>query len=887
MGLPSGMVTFLFTDIEGSSALWETAGASMEGAIVHHDRLVGDVIGACNGHVVKKTGDGFMAVFADPANAVAAATAMQSALESTAWDGEVERLRVRIGIHTGPGEPLDGDYLGPAPNRAARIEAAGHGGQVLVSAATRELCGDRADPAEFRDLGEHHLTGLSRVERIYQVEEPGHSEEFPPLRTEATPTNLPAALKPLLGREAELAELRSGLDEARLLTVTGAGGAGKTTLAVEAARRRMEAHPGGVWFFELASLTDGARVATEMLGTMRRPAPAGRDPEDVVVGTLATQQALLLIDNCEHLVEDVGRLVAKILRAAPRVKVLATSREPLGVGGERVWRIPTMGVPEETSAAAVRASDAGALFVTRAGAADASFALTDDNAATVATICRRLDGLPLAIELAAARLRSMSLGDIDGRLEDRFSLLRGGDRDEVPHHQTLRGTVAWSYDLLAPEEQRLYRCLSVFAGGFDLDAAESVEGDDPEVLDRLDHLVAQSLVIADGNGSTRYRMLETIREFAAQALADEGEHEAAARAHLDWVLALVKQGARQLEGRNQVTWLRRFRTEIDNIRVALAWAIGQDPVTGAAIVAALTRFFWMYAAEGDTTAMRDSTSFLQEGYDWATAMLEAGGDVLPETLRARLQMGTGGLLCVRLGRYEEALGLLRAAAEVFERADDRRNLGWASFYQGVAGFGMVPTDVSLSAFRRAMDLHTEAEDPIGSALAELLYGLVMGKEDLGQARPHLERFADVAAAVGAPTLTAHAADALALADALRGPVDESARAGAAESLLTFRTIDNYACLCHALGGAAAVLARTGDYEGAARALGIADATRDRLSMVLAPYEEVEPYVRRVAGAAAQDPSWDSAIAEGRTFDPDEGIDWVVRRLGFDPSELIG
>ncbi len=881
------MVTFLFTDIEGSSTAWETAPEPMEAAIARHHAIVADAIRTRDGHVVKTTGDGFMTVFADPADAVTAAVAVQSALESVSWGGEVGRLRVRIGIHTGPGEPLDGDYVGPAPNRAARIEAAGHGGQILVSAATRELCGDRADPAEFRDLGEHHLRGLARPERIYQVVESGLAGEFPPLRTEDTPTNLPAAVKPVLGRETELAELESGLEDARLLTVTGAGGAGKTTLAVEVARRRMEAHPGGVWLFELAPLADDTRIAAEMLGAMRRPAPAALDPEDVVVGTLAPQQALLVFDNCEHLLSAIARLVTRILRAAPGVKVLATSREPLGVGGERVWRIPTMTVPADTSAPAVRASDAGALFVARAGAADASFALTDGNAAAVATICRRLDGLPLAIELAAARLRSMSLGDIDGRLGDRFALLRGGDRDEVPHHQTLRDTVAWSYDLLAPEEQRLYRCLSVFAGGFDLDAAEVVEGDDPDVLDRLDHLVAQSLVIAERNGSMRYRMLETIRDFAARALADEGEHDGAARAHLEWVLALVKQGARELEGRNQVAWLLRFRMEVDNIRTALGWAVEHDPVTGATIVSALTRFFWMYAAEGDSSAMRDATSFLREGYDWAIAMLEAGGEKLPEMLRARLQMGTGGLLCVRLGRYEEGLELLAAAAVVFEHADDRRNLGWARFYQGVAGFGTVPIEESAELFRRAIELHSDAEDRIGSALAELLYGQTVAMEDPVAARTHIERFSDVAASIGAPTLTAHAADALALADAMVGVGDEPARVKAAEALVTFRSIDNYACLCHALAGAAAVFAAEGDTEGAARTLGIADATRDRLSMVLAPYEERERFVRRIAGAAADDPAWGFGIAEGRTFEPDEGIDWVIRRLGFEPAAPVG
>lgn len=885
MTLPSGIVTFMFTDIEGSSAKWDRAKDRMATAIERHDSLFEQAIGDHAGSLVKKMGDGLMAVFADPALAVEAALEAQREIASASWDEALQPLRVRIGLHTGPGDPVDGDYLGPSLNRAARLEAAGHGGQILTSAATRELVGDRAGGVQFRDLGEHHLRGLTRVERIFQVIAAGIDAEFPPLRTESTPTNLPARVGQFLGRNDELSDLSRTLDGARLITVTGAGGAGKTALAVEAARLRASKHPGGVWLLELAALSDGRRIVSEALGAMRRPAPADRDPEEVLLDALISQRALLVIDNCEHLISDVSDLVAKILRRAPEVTVLATSREPLGVDGEHVWSIPTMTLPVGPGVDDVATSDAGSLFLARATAADRTFLLEDATAPTVAAICSRLDGLPLAIELAAARVASMSLQEIDRHLDDRFKLLRGRTTSDIPHHATLRDTVAWSYDLLAPDDQRLYRRLSIFTGGFDATAAEALEGGNADVVDGLGHLVAQSLLEAQRGETTRFRMLETIRQFGDERLRDEGEYEDAAKAHLRWVFDLVREGARGLEGRDQVYWQGRFRQEIDNIRSALTWAHEHDPVTGARIAAALSRFFWMYATEGDSTLMSDSTSFLREGYDWATSMLETAGDELPETLRARLQLGIGGLLCVRLGLFEEALNRLAEAAEILQRQEDERNLGWARFYQGIAGYGLVEPTESEALFNEALRLHTGAEDRFGIAMSTLLLGLVHSVEDLGSGREYLERYAVMAAEIGVPFATAHAADSLAYANALLDSLEEETARQAADALAAFREINNYACLCHALGAAAAVLGRKGDTEGAARTLGIADATRKRLSMVIAPYEERTSSVKKIVGEAAQAESWARAHAEGQTFQPDEGIDWVIRRLGEDPEQL--
>lgn len=882
--LPSGMVTFMFTDIEGSSERWDRARDEMARALTTHNSIFEGHVAGNSGKLVKSLGDGVLAVFADPANAIKAALEAQRAIMETPWDSSIAPIRVRVGIHTGPGEPTNGDYLGPSINRAARLEAAGHGGQVLVSAATKELVGFRADGVGFRNLGEHQLRGLARPESIYQVEAQGLPVDFPPLRTESAPTNLPAPSGEFIGRRSELEEIAAALADARLLTLTGAGGVGKTSLSVEVARHRTHDYPSGVWFFELAPLTDGRHIATEMLGAMRRPASSERPPEDVLLDSLESQRSLLVFDNCEHLRTDVAAIVEAIYRRAENVSILATSREPLGVVGERVWTIPTMGLPSGEDVSQVQESDAGSLFVRRASAADHTFTLDDETAPTVASICRRLDGLPLAIELAAARLRSMSLAELDQRLEDRFRLLRTRASHAVPHHQTLRDTVAWSFDLLEPEDRRLYRRLSIFAGGFDAEAAEAIAGDETDVLEGLDQLVNQSLIEIDRGEQTRYRMLETIRQFGDERLHEEGEHDEVSKAHLAWVLDLTKTGARGIEGRDQAHWLRRFRTEIDNIRVALAWALENDPVTGGSVASALSRFYWMYAAESDSGTMSDSTSFLREGYDWSTSLLEAGGDMLPDLLRGRLQLGIGGLLCIRLGRFDEALERLAEARRIFESHGDERSLGWVTFYEGIAGFGQVDLHESVEKMEKALSLHQAAEDQVGMATSLMLVGLFRTIHDPGSGRPHLEQFAATVRRVGSPLATGHAADSLAFADAIEGSVDEESSELAVEALTTLRKINNYACTCHALGTVSALLARRGDLGGAARALGLADTIRDRLSMAVAPYEEREPYIRDIVGhAATEAPAWAQARMEGRTLEPDEGVDWMIERLGQSPG----
>ncbi len=879
----------MFTDLVDSSSRWERAPAEMEAALSRHDEMFENLITAHRGHVVKKMGDGFMAVFHDPAQAVAAAVQAQQTLADAPSSEVVGPLETRIGIHTGPATLESDDYHGPTVNRAARLEAAGHGGQILVSAATHDLMVDRLD-VSFRDLGEHQLRGITRPERVFQVEADALTRAFPPLRTESTPSNLPAAIRSVVGRRQELETLLATLADHRLLTITGAGGAGKTTLALEAARQSTADHPAGVWLVELAGLTDGRRIPTEILGAIRRPAPADRDQLDALVDAVRGQRLLLVLDNCEHLRQDVARMVTRLLREVADLKILATSREPLAVSGEQAWRIPTMSLPESATAAAVLASDAGAWFEACARAADPAFAVTADNAAVVSEVCTKLDALPLAIELACARLRSMSLTDLNSRLDDRLSLLRGGADDGVAHHRTMRDTVAWSYDLLSPTEQALFRRLSVFAGGFDLAAAEELgatvaEAD--QVVDLLDQLVAQSLI---QHGDGRYRMLETIRQFAGELLDALNETDAASSAHLAWMLELARTGGRELEGRDQIKWLHRFQTEMDNVRAALAWALEHDPVTGATAMTALTRFFWMNAMEADAHTT-DARTFLAEGYDWASALMDAAGERLPGKTRARLQSGVGGMLCVRAGRYQEAIDRLAESQAIFQELGDPRGLGWSLFYDGVAGWGARSPSETIEIFRRALQSHTEAADKAGQLFSTLLLGWALGfAGEYTEGRVHIDRFAEAASAIKVPNIAAHAGEAVAMFDCWQDRVDDNSIRHTIESLESFRQINNYACLTHALGSAALVLVQLGDLESPGIVIGISQAIRQRLNMVLAPYEDrTEIAVNAYSTAAALDrlrhaegaPRWDAAVAKGRTMEPDEGIDWTIRQLGRD------
>ncbi len=507
---------------------------------------------------------------------------IQRLLGAESWPVS-EPLRVRVGVHTGVAELRDGDYFGSAVNRAARLEGIAHGGQIVISQATEALVRDGlGEGIDLVDLGEHRLRDLSRAERVFQVVHPQLEQEFPPLRSlEAFPGNLPVQLTSFVGREEELAALAAALDESRLVTLTGVGGVGKTRLALQVAAEVLHQFGDGVWLCELGATNDAdllGQVLAAALGVQPRP---GRSLVESVCDFLAGKQALIVLDNCEHLLDAAADAAEAMLRAAPGVRVLATSRELLGVAGERVVGVRSLRVASVPDVEAIAACDAVRLFVERAAATRSEFRLDADNADSILEICRRLDGIPLAVELAAARVTSMGPGEIAGLLDERFQLLTGGRRRGVERHQTLRATVDWSYSLLEARDRVVFDRLGVFAGTFDADAATVVAGDELsawDVRDALADLAAKSMVDLDTapGGGTRYRLLETLRQFALERLGDTGRADEYRRRHASYCAAFAEVAGPGMEGPDEVSWAARFEAELDNLRAAVAWALDAE-----------------------------------------------------------------------------------------------------------------------------------------------------------------------------------------------------------------------------------------------------------------------------------------------------------------------
>jgi predicted ATPase/class 3 adenylate cyclase len=590
--LPSGTVTFLFTDLEGSTRLWEQHPEAMKAALARHDEILRDAIAAHGGHVVKMTGDGVHAAFATADRAVVAAVAAQSAFVDEAWFENVS-LRIRMGVHTGAADLRDGDYYGTAVNKAARLMSAANGGQILVSLATEELVRDGLrDGVSLDDLGEHRLRDLSRPERVFGVTAPGLGPADAPLRSlDAYPTNLPIQLSSFVGRDDELIAAQKALTLSRMVTLTGVGGSGKTRLSIQVAADALPQYADGAWLCELASATDAdvlVQVVAASLGVSPR---AGSTIEGSVLGFLQTRQLLLLLDNCEHLLEAAGRLAETLLRGCPGLRILATSREGLAIDGERVLPLRSMDLPPASTSSAdeVAASDAARLFAERAESARPGFTIDAANAVQVAEVCRRLDGMPLAIELAAARVAVMGPGEIASLLDERFRLLTGGRRTAVERHQTLRATVEWSYSLLDERDRVVFERLGVFSGSFDIDAAvDVVASDDVErwdVLESVASLVAKSMIVDEEpvEGSTRYSMLETLRQYARERLDERGEIETWRRRHAQCFSARAERIGRELQGPDELAWRTLFDADLDNIRSAVLWGCAASDPKDAAL----------------------------------------------------------------------------------------------------------------------------------------------------------------------------------------------------------------------------------------------------------------------------------------------------------------
>ena len=582
--LPTGTVTFLFTDIEGSTKLWEAHPEVMRAALARHDILMRGAIVSANGYVFKTVGDAFCAAFAMAPDAVSAVLVAQLAIVAEPWPDET-RIKVRMALHTGTVESRDGDYFGPALNRVARLLPSGHGGQTLLSQTTYDLVRDTLpDAVSLHDLGAHQLKDLARPEQVYQLQHPGLPSDFPPIKSLSTHrNNLPQQLTSFIGREKEIAAVRALMGTHRLLTLIGAGGCGKTRLSMQVAADSLEQFPDGAWLVELASLSNPGLVTqtvATILGVKEEP---GKPITQTLTEHLKHKRLLLLLDNCEHLLEVCTKLADMLMRQCPGVKLLASSREALGIAGEQTFRVPSLTLPERKQTHTpqnLSTYESVQLFIDRALLVRADFQVTNQNAPSLASLCCHLDGIPLAIELAAARVRTLAVEEIDGKLDQRFRLLTGGSRTALPRQQTLRSLIDWSYDLLHELDKLLLQRLSVFAGGWTLAAAEQVcagEGvADGEILDLLTSLSDKSLVAAElQGGHSRYRLLETMRQYARERLLESGGGEAVRERHREYFLALAEEAEPNLKGAEQAEWLQRLEAEHDNLRLALDWSHGK------------------------------------------------------------------------------------------------------------------------------------------------------------------------------------------------------------------------------------------------------------------------------------------------------------------------
>jgi predicted ATPase/class 3 adenylate cyclase/DNA-binding CsgD family transcriptional regulator len=678
--LPSGTVTFLFTDIEGSTnlsrehpELWETARA-------RHHAILRSLIEQNNGFVFQVIGDAFCAAFHKAGEALKAAIKAQRDLQDEPW-GAIT-IYVRMGIHTGEAEFDGNDYRGYTTlSFVQRLMSAGHGGQILVSNTTENLLQEYLlEQISLRDMGIQKFAGVPSPVRVFQVIASDLPTEFPPLRTlDNLPNNLPTQLTSFVGREKELADVRRLLHNTRLLTVIGPGGTGKTRLSIQAASEMLDQYPDGVWFVELAPILDPQLVPrTTALAIGLRDEPQ-RPVIDMLCDYLSRKKMLLILDNCEHLVDACAKMADRILHAAPDVRIFASSRESLGIGGEVTYRVPSLGLPDIEHLPPIESLsqyEAVRLFIDRSTSAVPSFTVTNANAPALAQVCHRLDGIPLAIELAAAKIRVLSVEQISKRLDDRFRLLTGGGRTALERHQTLRAAIDWSYNLLSPAEQILFNRLSVFVGGWTLEAAEAVCEGGPvtgeDILNLIEQLINKSLVITEEVGhEARYHMLETIRQYASEKLAEVGETNNVRERHLEYFLDLAETAEPHLIRAEQLEWLAKLDADYENLRLALEWAFSRESAEFSLRLCAALGKFWVLRC------------YWMEGAKWLSGALAHPGQV-DNVFRVRA-------LCqeAELAELLDDLERMKASAELAlqlaQQGSDPRDTAIARFF---VGFGL-------------------------------------------------------------------------------------------------------------------------------------------------------------------------------------------------------
>ena len=876
--LSTGIVTFLFTDIEDSTKLWENAPVQMKVALQRHHVILQEAITSNGGNVFQIIGDAFCAAFPTAASAVSAAATAQRGLHQEPWDLPFP-IRARMGIHTGEAEPVSNDSpsrgyaSNQTLNRVARILKAGHGGQVLLSSPTKELLNDLPPKnTGLRDMGEHHLKNLARPEHLYQLNIQGLPSDFPPLDTlNSYRHNLPFQLTSFIGREKEIADVRRALEKHRLVTLTGAGGTGKTRLSLQIAADLLDQFPNGVWFIELAPITDPNLIPQTIHTTMGLVEQPGKSLVQMLMDFLRDKKVLIILDNCEHLIEACAKLTDAFLSHSPRLKILASSREALGVKGEVAWRVPSLSMPDPKKIPVLdqlAQYEAIRLFMDRASLANPHFALTKDNASVVAQICHRLDGIPLALELAAARVKVLSVDQISARLDDRFHLLTGGVRTALPRQQTLRALIDWSYNLLSEKEKSLFRRLAVFIGGWILEAAETICAggilEPYEILDLLANLEEKSLIIPDEvAGTVRYRRLETIRQYAREKFLETDEVETLRNKHLAWVLEWAERIEPELRGRNQVVQLKQVKVELDNIRAAVerGLAIGQIE-NSMRIVLALEKFW-------------DGKHPYQESRHWLEKGLSFREHLTKRTLAKILS--DAAWLAYRqndleaMARYiEESLTLARA---LNDKPLIARALRIASTVHMAHG--------QFLEWKRwneeAHSIYQELEDKAGlvllaqdEALAQTFF-----QRDVNRAIEILESHLSFVEALGDISTSAWFQYALGSFNLMRGEF-EKARVLIKNALLIFRQINYVYFVGNCLVAFASLANGLGNPVRAARLFGARDSINE--SIGAADNQQIQrtfgPILERTK-AMLNEATFQSAWAEGKGMSMDQAIEYAL------------
>ncbi|HSR20399.1 MAG TPA: adenylate/guanylate cyclase domain-containing protein [Anaerolineales bacterium] len=913
----SKSLTFLFTDLEGSTKLWEAFPERMQGALARHDAILRRAVEGNGGRVIKSTGDGVHAAFESGASAVAAALDAQQTLAQSSWDEiQPHALRVRIGVHTGEAQARGGDYYGPALNRAARLMAVGHGGQTLLSNTTANLVRDHLPPeTSLRDLGQKRLKDLVRPEHIFQLDHPQLRSDFPPVRSvDAFPNNLPVQITSFVGRERELEQARERLASTHLLTLIGPGGTGKTRLSLQLAAEVLPSYPDGVWVAELASVADPALVTRTVATAFGLRDQQGMPIDELLIDFLREKSLLLVIDNCEHLVDACAQLIERLLLACANLKILASSREALGIAGEAVYRVPSLGLPNTSDGTleSVGQSESVQLFSERAFAANPQFTLSAQNAPAVAQIVRRLDGIPLALELAAARLTTFSAEQVAARLDDRFRLLTGGSRTALPRQQTLRALIDWSYDLLGEGERSLFRRFAVFAGGCTYEAIEQVCSQ-LDVLDLLTQLVNKSLVaVEEEDGETRYRLLETIRQYARDKLVELGEAEEARRAHFGFFMKYVQLAAPKLGTAEALIWIRRLDTENDNIRAALEWGIQNEL---GATLQLFPDLVWFWNRRGHE---EEGRNFITAAMERAEQLPVAEGEAGVEWVKAMgAAWNSAGALAYSQGDNERGIVYARRAVELARRSGDNRGLTLALGFLGSSLLFVQKYAEAMPYLEEAVSAGREADDRaiIGMPLAMLGRTLLLRDPGSAVAREYVAQGAALMQESGDRWFTAMSLLALAITTMLSGDHEgarrqlnsltplfeelgdrhrgnmvrselahidrregqlQKAESAYRETIAEWKRLGHRAAVAHQLE-CFAILAQTSeDGRRAAQLYGAAEALRQRIGIAMTPAEKTEYDVqidRLKAGMQPKD--FSAAWAAGRAMSLEHAVAFAL------------